>query len=181
MCLRMALKCAFFLHKWLLECGLIAHLFPSWLIKALIGWHWSGCYPLWVFALRFTYKDLWKCYGKSSLGSKYPNQVCHTDFPTVTVGHWKSSWWGVFWTTEVKVSGQQHPSFSALLWGASAVWQSPYCIFRCQWEAKLEWKWGRQAAVQTGLLSSSNCLPFSLQGVASVHHSFQWGRTFLLV
>lgn len=28
-----------------------------------------------------------KCYGKTSLGSKYLNQVYPTDFPTVTVGH----------------------------------------------------------------------------------------------
>lgn len=80
-----------------------------------------------------------KCYGKTSLGSKYLNQVYPADFPTVTVGHSQSSCWGGFWTMEIEdVNNTPLNSYFAVR-SISRLKVPPFCIFRV-WLAKLKWK-----------------------------------------
>lgn len=89
-----------------------------------------------------------KCYGKTSLGSKYLNQVYATDFPTVTVEHLQSSCWGVFWTMEIE--DVNTPSILILLWGVSSVWKSlPFAFSECDWQSLNERRGAGSSAART--------------------------------
>lgn len=123
-------------------------------VSIFTNWGSGGLMPIKLSTFKFLrcnshIKIYEKCYGKTSLGSKYLNQIYPADFPTVTVGHSQSSCWGVFWTMEIE-DVNNTPSILILLWGVSAIWKSLLFAFsECDWQSLDERRGAGSSAART--------------------------------